>query len=300
MPNNNLILRRLISPWRTEHMDVTRHTTLTHADLDNNFIYLRGQVIESATLDGDTLKLSRICGDDVVVNLSGLTQSNDESMRLISDASDDIRDDLDSNVTIINNTINELKDDMENNTIWEWGSRGEKSIKVKNGSNNDATGDYSVSEGYNTKATGDFSNAEGINTTASGDESHAEGSNTTASGRASHVGGASSYANGDASFAHSKESKSDGESSVVLGGNLNVVEGSGENSGVFVGKTNKILGLDYQKSINDLETELKVLTDERNKAHEEYVAMNNDLKEELDLLKSQLELLLEKNVENKS
>ena len=68
MPSNRLILRKMDSPWRTQHMDITRGTTLTHADLDNNFIFLKGEIIDSARLDGETLKLTKICGADIELN----------------------------------------------------------------------------------------------------------------------------------------------------------------------------------------------------------------------------------------
>jgi chromosome segregation ATPase len=331
----------MASPWRTQHSDITRGTILSHADLDNNFIFLKGEIIDSARLDGETLKLTKICGADIELSLSTLTQNNEDSLR-------------------------NIEDDIKANTIWEWGSRGEKSIKVKNGSNNDATGDYSVSEGQNTTASGFGSHAEGVNTTASGgishseglstnasggfshaegrettasgkgshaegvdtgasgdashaegegtrangwgshaegisaiangDASHAEGDGTRANGYASHAGGVISQANGDFSFAHTRGkvtfiSKADGESSVVLGGTQHVVEGGGENSGVLLGDTNRILGLDYQKLINDTENEIKTLESERKKEHDEFISLESDLKEQLDKKREQIGVL---------
>ena len=282
-----LCLRELNSPYG----DMCRNSTLSFADLDQNFIYLKGELVKSAKIENGVLILTKINDQTLEVDLSVLTQANEDSLRVMADENEEIKNKFNTDVTNINTTINEIKDGIESNTIWEWGSGGVKSIKVKNGSNNDATGDYSVSEGYDTKASGDYSNAEGVNTTASGNESHAEGSNTTASGRASHAGGASSYANGDFSFAHSKESKADGESSVVLGGNLNVVEGGGENSGVLLGNTNRILGLDYEKLINDTENEINILKSEREKEHAEFIKLESDLKEQLDKKREQIGVL---------
>ena len=42
--NNKLILRTLTSPFD----DTTNGYTLTHNDVDNNFLYLKGQLIYTA------------------------------------------------------------------------------------------------------------------------------------------------------------------------------------------------------------------------------------------------------------
>jgi chromosome segregation ATPase len=163
-----------------------------------------------------------------------------------------------------NSITDEIRLDIEDNKIWVWGSEGYKSVRVNNNSGTDATGDMS----------------------------HAEGSNTRARGTASHAGGASSQANGDFSFAHTKgTSKADGESSVVLGGTQHAVENGGENSGVFAGDTNRILGLDYLKLIQDLQNELKVITAKREEENVNYVELQNDLSEETQKKQSEIAIL---------
>lgn len=83
-------------------------------------------------------------------------------------------------------------------TYWTSGSTGNFSIKAKNDSGLDATGDYAVAEGYGTIASGYGSHAEGIYTQAIGNGSHSEGgyydgidyiSGGTAIGHGSHAEG---------------------------------------------------------------------------------------------------------------
>ena len=49
MSSNKLILRSIKSPWVTPTPDVTKGSVLTHEELDNNFIYLRGELIYDIT-----------------------------------------------------------------------------------------------------------------------------------------------------------------------------------------------------------------------------------------------------------
>jgi hypothetical protein len=69
MPNNNLILRTLISPWITPTPDITKSSVLKHIDVDNNFIYLRGELIYSATTVGNLVTLKKINGNDLSFNV---------------------------------------------------------------------------------------------------------------------------------------------------------------------------------------------------------------------------------------
>ena len=67
MPNNRLILRKLESPWVTPVVDLTKNSVLTHDDVDNNFIYLRGELITSAGFSGGDVVLTKINGDIITV-----------------------------------------------------------------------------------------------------------------------------------------------------------------------------------------------------------------------------------------
>lgn len=68
MPNTNLILRTLTSPYG----DNTLGSVLSHADLDNNFIYLKGEVIQNVSLAGANLILTKIDGATLSVNLNNI------------------------------------------------------------------------------------------------------------------------------------------------------------------------------------------------------------------------------------
>jgi hypothetical protein len=75
MANNKLILRTLNSPWTYPTTDLTKNSVLTHQDVDNNFIYLKGEVIYSAGTTGDFLNLNKVNGTNLSVDLGFL--SND-------------------------------------------------------------------------------------------------------------------------------------------------------------------------------------------------------------------------------
>ena len=119
-----------------------------------------------------------------------------------------------------------------NTPYWESGSTGSYTIKAKNNSSIDATGDYSLAEGYATTASGVSSHAEGQQSTASGNYSHAEGYVTTASGEASHAEGASttaigiySHAEGNTTTASGNESHSEGHYTIASGDYASHAEG---------------------------------------------------------------------------
>ena len=104
-------------------------------------------------------------------------------------------------------------------TMWVPGSSGLYSIKAKNDSTVNATGDYAVAEGYGTRAVGRVSHAEGSGTTSNGFYSHSEGFFTTANGDYSHAEGRNTNASGIGSHA-------EGEFTSVIGQSGHA-EGSG-------------------------------------------------------------------------
>jgi hypothetical protein len=75
MANNKLILRKLDSPWVTPVGDLTKDTVLTHEDLDNNFIYIRGELIYSTSLESGNIVLHKINGQKLLVPFSGGTDT---------------------------------------------------------------------------------------------------------------------------------------------------------------------------------------------------------------------------------
>ena len=110
MANNRLILRKMTSPWVTRHMDITRSTTLTHVELDSNFVYLKGEVITSVSVDGNTLILNKINGNTIDVDIEGLSGDTGQTLNL----------------------INQLRGELDEDALWEAESAGSKSIKLKN------------------------------------------------------------------------------------------------------------------------------------------------------------------------
>ena len=101
---------------------------------------------------------------------------------------------------------------------WTSGSTGNYSIKAKNDSGLDATGNYAVAEGEGTLASGISSHAEGGTTISSGQYSHAEGSYSLASGNQSHAEGFSTSATGITAHAEGNYT--------IAGGNYSHAEGN--------------------------------------------------------------------------
>jgi hypothetical protein len=102
-------------------------------------------------------------------------------------------------------------------TYWTSGSTSNYSIKAKNDSGLDATGNYSVAQNFNTLASGPNSHAEGYNTTSEGLSSHAEGSGTISSGNSSHAEGRSTNAFGSFSHAEGYQTVASGDYSHAQG-----------------------------------------------------------------------------------
>jgi hypothetical protein len=69
MPNNKLILRSVNSPWVSPFNDITTGSVLSWADVDNNFIYLKGELIHSGYTNNNQLILQKINGSTINLNL---------------------------------------------------------------------------------------------------------------------------------------------------------------------------------------------------------------------------------------
>jgi len=75
MANNRLILRKLTSPWSV-FPDFTKNSVLKHEDLDNNFIYVKGELIYTAGIKNGNLVLQKINGDTINLPIpSGVTDT---------------------------------------------------------------------------------------------------------------------------------------------------------------------------------------------------------------------------------
>ena len=182
--NNYLILRTLNSPYSS---DVTKGATLTFTELDDNFIFLKGNIIYTSETIGNIITLKKYNGEDISFTAAtggGGTGSD---------------------------------------TYWVSGSTGINSIKTVNVSSIDATGNYSLAEGYDTTASGIYSHAQNYRTVASNAASHAEGDNTTASGVTAHAEGSHTVAGGDYSHAEGSESQAIGPISHAEGENTRAI-----------------------------------------------------------------------------
>lgn len=95
-------------------------------------------------------------------------------------------------------------------------STGNSSI-TPGGTNNTASGDYSIAINYGSSATNTYSYAEGYSTTSSGIASHSEGYSTIASGNYSHAGGITTTASGIAATAFGLNSIASGNYATAIG-----------------------------------------------------------------------------------
>jgi len=75
MANNRLILRTLNSPWIVPAPDLTKGSVLTHSEVDNNFIYLKGEDIYSVDSSPSIIKLNKVNGSSLTISLSASTNT---------------------------------------------------------------------------------------------------------------------------------------------------------------------------------------------------------------------------------
>ena len=69
MATNKLILRSEFSPYG----DITKGTTLSLAELDNNLIYLKGESVLNGSLSGNTLILNKTNDNAITIDLSSIS-----------------------------------------------------------------------------------------------------------------------------------------------------------------------------------------------------------------------------------
>lgn len=72
-----LILRSKNSPFTGQFSDINLGSVLSHADLDNNFINLKGNLVYTGKTSGTTLTMHKVNGDSFDVDLSGLITAGD-------------------------------------------------------------------------------------------------------------------------------------------------------------------------------------------------------------------------------
>jgi len=246
---NNLTLRTLNSPYG----DNTKGSVLSQADLDNNFIFLKGNIIYTAITSDDNVTLKTYNGNDITFQIGGTTGSSGTDIYVTGGSYNQST----GIATFINNTggtfnvsgfltggtdvyttgttynstggtatfrrndggIYSLTGLSTTQELWVSGTTGIGSIRAKSHSGADATGSYSVAHGIGNLANGVSTHAEGNGTIASGDYSHTEGVNGLANGTGSHAEGVNTIAGGD--FSHAEGS---GTTAIA---NYSHAEGSG-------------------------------------------------------------------------
>jgi hypothetical protein len=213
MSNNKLILRTANSPYNQPNPDITKNSVLSYDEVDNNFIFLKGLDVYSASSLNNNLILYKQNGDNINVplgNISYWTAGTGYGSVALSGAN----------------------------------SVASGVFSVAEGSGNTTSGNYSHAEGIATTASGFASHAEGYSTTASQLYSHAEGYLSTASGFVAHAEGSSvasgtnAHAEGS-SVASNTFSHSEG-STTTASGNASHAEGS---SSIASGNTSHAEGL---------------------------------------------------------
>ena len=77
MAINNLTLRTVNSPYIGNSADFTKNSVLTHKDVDNNFIFLKGEDIITGSTSGTTLILTQVNNDTIEVDLLPILNNPD-------------------------------------------------------------------------------------------------------------------------------------------------------------------------------------------------------------------------------
>ena len=77
MANNFLYLRTLNSPYVGNRNDITRGSVLSHNDVDNNFIFLKGEDILTETTSGTTIIFDRVNSKTINVDIGTMINGQD-------------------------------------------------------------------------------------------------------------------------------------------------------------------------------------------------------------------------------
>lgn len=185
MPNNKLILRTLDSPYGDE----TRGSVLSQADVDNNFIFLKGQDIYTGSTNNNQLILNLVNGSTIeipFVTSSGGTSGGTGTL---------------SGLTFAGNVLTAKTGTATFTTVIDFFSGITVNGQMRNGDTNTASGAFTHAEGGGTQALGTNSHSEGSSTVAQGFGSHAEGNSTQALGNNSHAEGQATVTSGVSSHA---------------------------------------------------------------------------------------------------
>ena len=181
----------------------------------------------SSTTVGQTFVSTSIANDTIILSGIGLNILTDDVNNVLTFSSTTGTDTFVTGgtynpstgiATFTNNSGSGFDVTGITDNYWTSGATGNYSIKTKNDSGLDATGNYAVAEGEGTLASGISSHAEGGTTISSGQYSHAEGSYSLASGNQSHAEGFSTSATGITAHAEGNYT--------IAGGNYSHAEGN--------------------------------------------------------------------------
>jgi len=250
--NTKLILRTLASPFVAPYTDVTLGSVLSQENVDDNFIYLKGETVYSAETVGDIINLKKLNGQDIVLDLtvlngqiiSGMTfnQTNYDLTIERNDGTNFVQNlgILSSDMTITGGTfdagtgiatfVNNSGNTFDvtgfltgmTDTFVTGGTYNAGTATFTNTAGNtfDVNGFFTGGDTYFTSGSTGLYSIKAINDSsvdASGDYAFAEGFRTLASGIATHAEGQFSVASGEYSHAEGLSTLSSGQNSHAEG-----------------------------------------------------------------------------------
>jgi hypothetical protein len=75
MANKFLFLRAENSPFVGNAADITKNSVLSHSNVDNNFIFLKGEDVLTGSTAGNKLILNKVNSDKITIDLSSISSS---------------------------------------------------------------------------------------------------------------------------------------------------------------------------------------------------------------------------------
>ena len=83
MANKFLFLRAVSSPFVGNAADITKNSVLSHSDVDNNFIFLKGEDILTGSTEGNNLILNKVNSDKITIDLSSISGGENDYGNII-------------------------------------------------------------------------------------------------------------------------------------------------------------------------------------------------------------------------
>jgi hypothetical protein len=234
MSQDRLTLRSRKSPWVIPPLDITKGSVLSWENLDDNQIYLKGEIIYTGSTSGTDLILNKINGKTIPLDLSGIVSAADTFTTGATIINDIVYYNTTASLSAYTVDLSPYVDSFWSastgtNAIvpkfHDTTASGTRSIAINN--ETQAIGDYSLAEGDRTIASGNSSHAEGRATSANGDYSHSEGISSKANGQASHAEGSTTIASGPGSHSEGITTDAGGRAAHAEGEDT---DASGDNS----------------------------------------------------------------------